>query len=180
MAGRGWFSEDRGVVNLTQESSHEYRCHQPAAPAHDRGHERAQAQPAHAEKPHQQLQAVRRVLEALAERCRRRDLRNGVTSRQKPDRLEMPQRRGVVTGHIPLFQLIHTQMLVDRRHVSIPRLMALQPICFAKPWESTFPVESIPRKPYYAISVSLQSLLVFTSRYSSSCSKGATETVKTN
>jgi hypothetical protein len=29
--------------------------HQPAAPAHDRGHERAQAQPAHAEKPHQQL-----------------------------------------------------------------------------------------------------------------------------
>ena len=27
------FSEDRGVVDLTQEGSHQYRCHQPAAPA---------------------------------------------------------------------------------------------------------------------------------------------------
>jgi hypothetical protein len=25
----GPFPEDRGVVNLTQESSHEYRCHHP-------------------------------------------------------------------------------------------------------------------------------------------------------
>ena len=30
----------------------------------------------------------------LAEGCRRRHLRDGVTARQKPDRLEMPRRRG--------------------------------------------------------------------------------------
>ena len=52
MAGRGPFPEDRGVVNLAPESSHEYQFRQPAAPAYDRGHERAQAQPAHAEEPY--------------------------------------------------------------------------------------------------------------------------------
>jgi hypothetical protein len=29
MAGRGPFAEDRGVINLTQESSHGHRCRQP-------------------------------------------------------------------------------------------------------------------------------------------------------
>ena len=46
--------------------SYGYRSHQPAAPAHDRGHECAQAQHALAEKPHQQLQAFCRFFEALA------------------------------------------------------------------------------------------------------------------
>jgi hypothetical protein len=55
---------------------HEYRFRRPAAAAHDRGHERAQAEPAHAEKPHQQLQAVRRVFEALA--------RHGYSRRDPP------------------------------------------------------------------------------------------------
>ena len=39
---------------------------QPAAPAHDRGHERAQALCGHAEGPHSQLQAFRCVSEAIA------------------------------------------------------------------------------------------------------------------
>src|SRR6478672_7875424 len=38
--------------------SYEYRFHQPAAPAHDRGHERSQTLCCYAEGPHPQLQTV--------------------------------------------------------------------------------------------------------------------------
>jgi hypothetical protein len=88
---------------------------------------------------------------SLAERRRRRDLRNCVTTRQKPDRMEMPRCGGVATRHISLFQLLHAQMLVDDRHGSAPRLMARQPICFAKPRESPCNVESISRRPYQGL-----------------------------
>ena len=40
---------------------------------------------------------------ALATGRRRRPLRDGGAPRQQPDRLEMPRRRGVPTGHISLF-----------------------------------------------------------------------------
>src|SRR5205823_2647456 len=70
--------------------------------------------------------------------------RNGVTPRQKPDL----RRRGVTTSHIPLFQLVHTQMLVDRRQVSASRLMARQTNRIASTRESPSNVESISRKPY--------------------------------
>jgi hypothetical protein len=46
--------------------SHEYAYRHPAAPADDRGHERAQALRGHAEGPHPQLQAVCRIPEAIA------------------------------------------------------------------------------------------------------------------
>jgi hypothetical protein len=46
--------------------AHEYGCCQPIAPAHDRGHERAQARHAHTAKPHLKLQAIRRVSQALS------------------------------------------------------------------------------------------------------------------
>ena len=42
--------------------------YQPAAPAHDRGHERAQALCGYAERPHPQLQAVRCVSQAIRPR----------------------------------------------------------------------------------------------------------------
>src|SRR3981189_2556834 len=48
----------------------------------------------------------------------------------------MPRGRGVLTSHKPLFQLLDTQMIADRRHVPILRLMALKPICFASLCES--------------------------------------------
>src|ERR1700736_2277919 len=73
---------------------------------------------------------------SLAVSCCCRYLRNSVTPRQKPDHLEMPRRCRVLTSHKPLFQLLDTQMIADRRHVPIPRLMALKPICFASPCES--------------------------------------------
>jgi hypothetical protein len=57
---------------------------------------------------------------SLAIGRRLRYLRNSVTTRQKPDHLEMPRRGGVPASHIPFFQLLHAQMLADRRHVSNP------------------------------------------------------------
>jgi hypothetical protein len=46
---------------------------------------------------------------SLAEGCRCRHLRDGVTARQKPDYLEMPRCGGILTSHVPLFQLLmHT------------------------------------------------------------------------
>ena len=47
-----------------------------------------------------------------------RHLRDGVTTRQKPDYLEVPRCAGILTSHKPLFQLLATQMIPDRRHVS--------------------------------------------------------------
>src|ERR1700730_5261323 len=100
---------------------HEYRCHQPAAPAHDRGHERAQAQPAHAEKPHQQLQAVRRVFEALA--------RHGYSRRDPP----VPAAPGIcnrnrsVTGLRFLFRvtLRRLDLVAEIYHIKEPQKIPL-------------------------------------------------------
>src|SRR6202011_5098731 len=57
---------------------------------------------------------------SLAESCCCRYLRNSVTPRQKPDHLEMPRSCRVLTSHKPLFQLLDTQMLENRCHVSPP------------------------------------------------------------
>src|SRR5436190_19489301 len=46
--------------------AYEYGYRQPAAPAHDRGHERAQALRGHAAGPRPQLQAVRRISQAVS------------------------------------------------------------------------------------------------------------------
>ena len=66
----------------------------------------------------------------------------------------MPRRGGVLTFHIPLFQLRHAQMRANFCHGPASRLMALQTICFASPRESPCNVESISRKPYDWLSVS--------------------------
>src|ERR1700674_2496493 len=60
--------ENGGVVNLTQDGAlHEQDQHcQSAASAYDRRYGCAQAQPAYAAWPHLELQAVRRLAEALA------------------------------------------------------------------------------------------------------------------
>ena len=55
---------------------------------------------------------------SLAIGRRPRHLRDGVTTRQKPDYLEVPRCGGILTSDKPLFQLLDTQMIPDRRHVS--------------------------------------------------------------
>ena len=55
---------------------------------------------------------------SLAIGRRPRHLRDGVTTRQKPDYLEVPRWGGILTSHKPLFQLLDTQTIPDRRHVS--------------------------------------------------------------
>ena len=64
-------------------------------------------------------------------------LRDGVTTRQKPDYLEVPRCAGILTSHKPLFQLLDTQMIPRPSPcVPISRLMAPKLICFARPCES--------------------------------------------
>src|ERR1051325_6091725 len=59
--------EDRGVAtSLRTGVTHEYDHDQPTTPAHDGGHECAQARTAFAAEPYLQLQAVRCVPEALS------------------------------------------------------------------------------------------------------------------
>ena len=61
----------------------------------------------------------RAIVRSIARHRRRpRHLRDGVTTRQKPDYLEVPRCGGILTSDKPLFQLLDTQMIPDRRHVS--------------------------------------------------------------
>jgi hypothetical protein len=86
---------------------------------------------------------------SLAEGCCCRHLRNRVTSRQKPDHLEnaaMRWRPDIERTALPTSPRSNACRLSPC--VKIPRLMALQTICFARPRESPFIVESISRKPY--------------------------------
>ena len=64
--------------------AYEYGHGPPATPAHDRGHECAQALCRQAEGPHPQLQAFRCILNGLPERRRLRNLHVGVTGPEPP------------------------------------------------------------------------------------------------
>jgi len=74
-----------------------------------------------------------------------------VTTRQKPDHLEVPRRGGILRSNIPFFSSSTLKCLQTVAMCPIPRLMALEPNCFAGTRESPCNVESISRKPYNSI-----------------------------
>src|SRR5271165_2466204 len=98
--------ENRGSFNLTQEGAPDERdqhC-QSAASAYDRRHGCAQAQPAHAAKPHLQLQAVRRLAQTLT---RYSDARRGAPLPTAPrrGRASICNRNRIMTGVRFLFRV---------------------------------------------------------------------------
>ena len=91
--------EDRGVVNLIQD---EYGYGQPVAPAHDRGHERAQALCGHAEdqgKPILLVRPQRPIDRRTADAEGLRDFRGS-----KPPRLEFAHPCRVYRGRPALVE----------------------------------------------------------------------------
>ena len=66
----------------------------------------------------------------------RRDVRDRVTPRQKPDHLKVPRRRRIPGRPEPRFQILDAQMTRNPRHSLPPRLMAHQPTRFATAQES--------------------------------------------
>src|SRR6202011_6174071 len=93
---------------------------------------------------------------SLAERRGLRYLRNGVTTRQKPDHLEMPRCGDILASQVTIFQLINSQMLANCCHGLPPdswraRLTALHP-CGNPPSSSSQSagnrINSLPTVPH--------------------------------
>jgi len=98
---------------------------------------------------------------ALPERSDISDLARRMPLRQQKNRLKMPQRRHVLAALATRLQLRNAQMVDDPSHVRLPRIMALPSIILIPPPESPL-VESIARKPYEMMRISLFALIFAT------------------